>query len=151
MVVEVQWALKQGKHHNDFVLFFIFRYFIRVDSINFCLIMLLGIQRGISGNGFKQHALWMSHVIMTWHKWWGIDWLKDFVIMNSWASYLEILLRLVRCLKFGLSKLVWLNVSFSHTTSIFHFFKSPYNKKNKWTTTLLHSPSLVHIEHSLDQ
>jgi hypothetical protein len=43
---------------------------------------------------------------MAWHEWWGIDWSKDFVIMNPWASYLEIVLRLVECLKFGLSKLV---------------------------------------------
>jgi hypothetical protein len=41
----------------DFVLLSIFRYFIRVDSINFCFYYAIGIQCGISENGFKQHVL----------------------------------------------------------------------------------------------
>jgi hypothetical protein len=32
--------------------------------------------------------------MLLWHgEWWGIDWWEDFVIMNPWASYLEILLQ----------------------------------------------------------
>ncbi len=88
----------------DFVLLSIFRYFIRVDSIKVFFYYAIRFQCGISGNGLKQHALWMFHVIMAW-------WMVGSKLVGRFRDrepmgiiFRNIFVRLVGCLKFGLSK-----------------------------------------------
>jgi hypothetical protein len=66
----------------------------------------------------------MLHVIMSW-------WMVGNRLVGRFCDrepmgiiFRDIVMRLVGCLKFGLSKLVWLNVSFSHTITS---TKSPFH------------------------
>jgi hypothetical protein len=90
----------------DFVLFFIFRYFIIVDSIN-CFFPLCYLESNVELMEMALNNVHYECYMLLWHgEWWGIDWWQDFVIVNMGIIFRDIIARLAGCLKFGLSKLV---------------------------------------------